>query len=246
MCSVNLKEGGGPLKLTIRQGPTGGVGWRFVGHGRPAGYCRTPGPPTSSARSPTRPRPPACSVYWEFSHSGADGGRTGRNRTKMITALSGARPADMHAPGGQALALYVCSAAGRTCQRSRVWSTREGQVARLPVCSNCCALALDLPPNCPHTCRGAPPYRRALHLARHRGWRAGRLACGCLRGRGGSSCRRRRNPAVIMPQTVLSASQLSLSSFNLQPKASTRNLMTSLFLIALILKACCPFDLPAP
>ncbi|KAL4448058.1 hypothetical protein ABPG75_005277 [Micractinium tetrahymenae] len=44
-CSVNLKEGGGPLKMMI-------------------------------------------SVYWEFSHTGADGGRTGRNRTKMLTALS--------------------------------------------------------------------------------------------------------------------------------------------------------------
>ena len=33
--------------------------------------------------------PWACSVYYEYSHSGVDGGRTGRNRTKMLAALSG-------------------------------------------------------------------------------------------------------------------------------------------------------------
>lgn len=48
--------------------------------------------PPSDGNSPPLPAP-ACSVYWEFSHSGADGGRTGRNRTKMLTALSGVRAA---------------------------------------------------------------------------------------------------------------------------------------------------------
>ncbi|EFN57637.1 hypothetical protein CHLNCDRAFT_57189 [Chlorella variabilis] len=36
----------------------------------------------------TAPLKMTISVYWEYAHSGADGGRLGRNRTKMYTALS--------------------------------------------------------------------------------------------------------------------------------------------------------------
>lgn len=38
--------------------------------------------------SGTNPLKMTVSVYWEYSHSGADGGRIGRARTKMYAALS--------------------------------------------------------------------------------------------------------------------------------------------------------------
>lgn len=68
------------------------------------------------------------------------------------------------------------------------------QTQHLP--SACCT------PLCLLACRGAPSCGRALHLARHCGWQAGRLARSRLLRRGGGS-RQHRGAAVIAGRIML-------------------------------------------
>jgi hypothetical protein len=147
--SVGLNSGTNPLKMTVSVGlpcaASSLLGLRAACMCLPAmcslqlqsglydDLCPTP--------FACLPACPALQVYWEYSHSGADGGRIGRARTKMYAALS----ATMAAAGARCA---LCARAVRGVG-GVVWSGVRSRVCVSPRPGSACLPALIHAPLCP-------------------------------------------------------------------------------------------------